>query len=75
MDDPFTFADLLIWLSPLLLPLWLWCLIRVLRDLRRPWALRRETAYCGLPRRPLSPSPLAQFIRRDRRTAFRPHAA
>lgn len=43
MDAPHSFADLLVWLSPVLAPLWLWGLWRVQRDLRR-------AARCGLPR-------------------------
>jgi len=43
MDAPHSFADLLVWLSPVLAPLWLWGMWRVRRDLRR-------AARCGLPR-------------------------
>jgi hypothetical protein len=75
MHDPFDFADLLTWLSPLLVPLWLWGLWRVRQDLRRASPLRPEVARCGLPRGPLGPAPLAQPLRRRARFVSGPRAA
>jgi hypothetical protein len=70
MDDPFTLAHLLALLAPLLLPLWLWGLWRVRRDLRLASPLQPETARCGLPKQPIGPSPLAHFLRLGKRRSM-----
>jgi hypothetical protein len=75
MDDPFTFADLLTWFSPLLVPLWLWGLWRVRQDFGCASPRRADVARCGLPRGPIGPSPLAQLIRRRTRFASGPRTA
>ncbi len=62
MEDPFSFSDLLLALSPLLAALWLWGLGRVLRDLRRVSPNGTDLARCGLPQQPLSPAPLKRWM-------------
>jgi hypothetical protein len=62
MEDPLSFSDLLLALSPLLAALWLWGLGHVLRDLRRVSATGPELARCGLPEQPLSPTPLQRWL-------------
>jgi hypothetical protein len=62
MEDPIRFHDLLLALAPILGGLWLWALARVLRDLWRRDPAGRDLSRCGLPRRPLSPPPLARWL-------------
>ena len=64
MEDPLRFQDLLLLLAPALALLWLWGLVRVLRDLRRCEATGTDLSRCGLPRRPLSPPPLLRWLAR-----------
>lgn len=62
MEDPLSFSDVLLALSPLLAVLWFWGLGRVLRDLRRVSATGPELARCGLPKRPFPPTPLQRWL-------------
>jgi hypothetical protein len=55
MNQAFHFAHLLTWLAPLLGPLWLWGLSRVLRDMRRASPHRPYATRSGLRRGSLGP--------------------
>lgn len=65
-----SFPDLLMQLGPVWLTLlaavgaalWLMALRRVIRDARRAQPAWPGQARCGLPKGPLSPSPLAAFL-------------
>ncbi len=75
MQDPFTFADLLGWLWPVLVPLWLWGVWRVRQDLRRVSRVGPDVARCGLPQEPLAPPPARRLARRRRPMNAGPRAA
>ncbi len=62
MEDPLSFSDLLLALSPLLAALWFWGLGRVLRDLGRVSPNGPNLARCGLPEQPLPPAPLQRWM-------------
>lgn len=72
MEDPLSWSDVILALSPLLAALWLVSLGCVLRDLRRVSPTGVDLSRCGLPCRPLPPAPLQRFLASRPLRAFYP---